>query len=476
MAGPETRPMGCLQESNLKKPKGFRKGGTQIRTGGKGFAILCLTTWPCRRPGSKLPKADRISHGMPTRLLVLSNGHGEDLIALRLVEALRHRHPLLAVAVLPLVGEGQAYAAAEAAGSLSRIGPRRNLPSGGFSNQSLGGLLRDLAAGLPLLSWHQWRLVRAWGRRGDPILAVGDLLPLLLAWAAGGPYGFVGTPKSDHTWATPPPPGWGHSPLADGYHRAKGSEWDPWEWALMGQRRCRLVAMRDPLTARGLRRHGVAAIAPGNPMMDGFPAAPLPAWLQGQRRLLLLPGSRLPEALGNLARLLGGLPLLGEPTTVLLATGSRPTPTELAPVLAAAGFSPATPPAASAAAAAWRRGPLLLLLAADRFPSWAGWSELALATAGTATEQLVGLGVPALSLPGPGPQFKAGFARRQCRLLGGAVQPCHGAGELRARLESLLANPAERQRLGRIGQQRMGPPGGSRQLAAAIASQLLALE
>jgi hypothetical protein len=23
-------------------------GGTQIRTGGKGFAILCLTTWPYR--------------------------------------------------------------------------------------------------------------------------------------------------------------------------------------------------------------------------------------------------------------------------------------------------------------------------------------------------------------------------------------------------------------------------------------------
>ena len=28
------------------------KGGTQIRTGDKGFAILCLTTWPCRRSGS----------------------------------------------------------------------------------------------------------------------------------------------------------------------------------------------------------------------------------------------------------------------------------------------------------------------------------------------------------------------------------------------------------------------------------------
>ena len=27
----------------------IKEGGTQIRTGDKGFAILCLTTWPCRR-------------------------------------------------------------------------------------------------------------------------------------------------------------------------------------------------------------------------------------------------------------------------------------------------------------------------------------------------------------------------------------------------------------------------------------------
>ena len=90
---------------------------------------------------------------MPSPLLVLSNGHGEDVIALRLVEALQRQRPGLPVSVLPLVGEGQTYGMAESRGLLRRIGPRRNLPSGGFSNQSLGGLLRDLAAGLPLLSW-----------------------------------------------------------------------------------------------------------------------------------------------------------------------------------------------------------------------------------------------------------------------------------------------------------------------------------
>ncbi len=412
----------------------------------------------------------------PPRLLVLSNGHGEDLIALRLIEALRRQVPEMEVSVLPLVGVGLAYAVDEAAGELRRVGPRQPLPSGGFSNQSLTGLLQDLVAGLPLLSWQQWRIVRRWGRQGLPILAVGDLLPLLLAWAGGGPYGFLGTPKSDHTWASPPPYGWGRSPLADAYHRAKGSEWDPWEWALMDRPRCRLVAVRDRLTARGLRRHGVRAVAPGNPMMDGFaPALSLPPWLQRRRRLLLLPGSRLPEALGNLQRLLAALPpaAASPPITVLLATGSLPGPAELAELLAAAGFAPGTPPQGSGATALWRRGPLELLVGPGRFAAWAPLAELGLATAGTATEQLVGLGVPALSLPGPGPQFKAGFARRQSRLLGGAVQPCHGPADLGRRLLALLDDDRERTRLGRIGRRRMGSAGGSARLAALIRELLL---
>ncbi|MFN9661174.1 MAG: lipid-A-disaccharide synthase-related protein, partial [Cyanobacteriota bacterium] len=203
---------------------------------------------------------------MPPRLLVLSNGHGEDLIALRVMEALRRLQPGGRIAVLPLVGEGVAFTAAPEALALECLGPCRPLPSGGFSNQSWQGLVQDLAAGLPVSTWQQLQVVRRWGTTGQPILAVGDLLPLAMAWLGGGPYGFLGTPKSDFTWTTPCPPGWGSTALADRYHRCKGSEWDPWEWALMRHRRCRLVAVRDRLTARGLRAHQVAALAPGNPM------------------------------------------------------------------------------------------------------------------------------------------------------------------------------------------------------------------
>jgi uncharacterized protein (TIGR03492 family) len=408
---------------------------------------------------------------MPGRLLVLSNGHGEDLIALRVLQALHRRRPALQIAVLPLVGEGSAFAAAEAEGVLQRIGPRRVLPSGGFSNQSLRGLLSDLWAGVLGLSWRQWRLVRRWGRSGDPVLAVGDLLPLLLAWASGAPYGFIGTPKSDYTWASGP----GRPGLPARVHRCKGSEWDPWEWALMQPGRCRLVALRDRLTARGLRRHGVAALAPGNPMMDALQPQTLPAALRERRRLLLLGGSRMPEALGNLRRLLEALALLSpsEPLVLLAPCGSRPAPQEWAPLLADLGYSPAPLPEGLGAAAAWQRGPVLLLVGPGRFAAWAGCAELGLTAAGTATEQLVGLGIPALSLPGPGPQFKRGFAERQSRLLGGSVTVCRTPGQLARRLAVLLSSPQLRVDLGRIGRRRMGPAGGSEALAALLDQRLL---
>jgi uncharacterized protein (TIGR03492 family) len=87
---------------------------------------------------------------------------------------------------------------------------------------------------------------------------------------------------------------------------------------------------------------------------------------------------------------------------------------------------------------------------------------------------LVGLGIGALSLPGPGPQFKLGFAQRQSRLLGGAVAVCPTQAELVGRLQQLLADPQRRQQLGATGRRRMGEPGGSEALAALVEARLLA--
>lgn len=401
-------------------------------------------------------------------LLVLSNGHGEDLIAARVLTALRRQGYDALMEGMALVGLGDGLASVP---GLRPIGPRQQLPSGGFSNQSFTGLLQDLRAGLGGLALAQWRCIRHW-RVAHPhgvVLAVGDLLPLALACGSGRPYGFIGAPKSDWTWFT----NWGATPVADAWHRCKGSEWDPWEWWLMGHGRCRLVVVRDGLTARGLRRQGVNALAPGNPMVDGPGAAPpLPASLLRQRRLLVLPGSRLPECLINLERLLAALPR-SLAAVALLATGRQLEPQALATVVTGLGFAPCPSPADLGSPPAWRRDNLLLLWGPGRFEAWLPWAELGLTTAGTATEQLVGRGAPALSLPGPGPQFTPAFARRQSRLLAGAVVPCLSTQQFRQELARLLEDERHGRVLGRRGQRRMGPQGGSGAIARLVRQRLL---
>ena len=171
--------------------------------------------WPCRQSGTAVPTTDRIS-SPGQGLLAICNGHGEDLITLRILEAIHQQEPRLPLDVLPLVGQGRAFEGAIGEGWLQRIGPSAALPSGGFSNQSLSGMISDITAGLPLLSWHQWRLVRRRARKGQMLLAVGDLLPLLMAHCSGAIFGFIGTPKSDYTWRSGP----GHN-ISDHYHRLK---------------------------------------------------------------------------------------------------------------------------------------------------------------------------------------------------------------------------------------------------------------
>ena len=448
-----------------------RKAAPRFELGIKDLQSSALPLGHAAAREPAFPPADRISEGSKG-LLVLCNGHGEDLIALRILEALHRRAPQLHLCVLPLVGEGKAFHQAMQQGWLTLVGPSAPLPSGGFSNQSLKGLIDDVLAGLPLLTWKQWRCLRLHRHQVHAVLAVGDLLPLLMAWGSGLRFGFIGTPKSDYTWCSGP----GHS-LSDWYHRCKSSEWDPWEWATMGSRRCQLVAVRDRLTARGLRRHGVQALAPGNPMMDGLLRRDPPIALERCRRVLLLCGSRMPEALTNAERLLSSLQKFQSsvPLTLLMATGSQPSLEALEPILRKLGFQACPPPAdALDAQACWLKGPQMLLIGCGRFNRWAGWAEVGLATAGTATEQLVGLGIPALSLPGRGPQFTQGFAQRQSRLLGGSVTPCRSAEELRRRLAALLDNGGLRDQLGAIGRQRMGPAGGSAELARLVIERLIA--
>ena len=414
--------------------------------------------------------ADRISQSAPC-VLFLCNGHGEDVIALRILESLHERNPALRLEVLPLVGEGKVFELATLEGWLFRIGPTSFLPSGGFSNQSFRGLLADISSGLLKSLWRNWMYIKWAAFNGRKIIAVGDMLPLLLAWMSRTDYGFIGTPKSDYTWTSGP--GW---LLSDFYHRLKGTEWDPWECYLMRSSRCKFIAVRDKLTARRLRNCGVLAYSPGNPMMDGFLYEELPKSLSSFRRLMLLCGSRMPEALKNFRRLLNASMQLNNSSDIAIfipLVNSIPI-FELEEIVSNLGFRLIESfDDYIGANSCWRKDSIFLFFGVNKFVNWSTWAEVGLANAGTATEQLVGLGVPCLSLPGTGPQFKKNFAVRQSRLLGGAVLSCSDAKSLITRVQFLLDNDSLRLDLARIGSQRMGLPGGSKNLAKLISSFML---
>ena len=240
----------------------------------------------------------KVSHS----LLFICNGHGEDVIASEIIKRLLKKIKNKNIEVLPLVGNGDVFNSIKS-NNFRKIGYLKELPSGGFSNQSLKGFVLDLFAGFLIDNLRNFLLVKQKSKHNCKIIAVGDFLPLLYAWSSECDFCFIGTPKSDHTWSSGP--GWD---LSDFYHKLKGSEWDPWEMFLMKSPRCKNLIMRDKITANNLNRKNIDAKYLGNPMMDFVNATNEKiSNIISFKRIILLVGSRFPEALKNLDNFLNCL-------------------------------------------------------------------------------------------------------------------------------------------------------------------------
>ena len=87
----------------------------------------------------------KVSHS----LLFICNGHGEDVIASEIIKRLLKKIKNIKninIEVLPLVGNGDVFNSIKSK-NFRKIGFFKELPSGGFSNQSLKGFFLDLFAG-----------------------------------------------------------------------------------------------------------------------------------------------------------------------------------------------------------------------------------------------------------------------------------------------------------------------------------------
>jgi uncharacterized protein (TIGR03492 family) len=413
------------------------------------------------------------------KLLCLSNGHGEDVIAVRILQELQQHATAPELAALPIVGEGRAYTQL----NIPIIGSVQTMPSGGFVYMEGRQLLRDLRGGLLQLTLAQIKAIRRWSKRGGVILAVGDIVPLLFAWLSGAPYAFVGTAKSEYYVRDEA----GALPNRSRWETWSGSVYQPWERWLMSHRRCKAVFPRDKLTTEVLLKWSIPAFDMGNPMMDGIaPEYPPPVFFEPdaelkemQRSLVvtLLPGSRVPEAYENwqlIVRAVTGF-LDTFPDRSLLFLGAIYPGLNLDPLrqalqtwgwqLQSAESTVSNLQLNDEGALTFTQKNATLVLTKDDYNLCLLKGDCCIAMAGTATEQFVGLGKPAIIIPGKGPQFNPAFAEAQTRLLGPSVMLVDQPDKVASTVQQLLRDPDWLQLIAENGHQRMGSPGAAKRIA-----------
>lgn len=401
------------------------------------------------------------------KLLVLSNGHGEDIIAIRIIERLQQDIAELELAALPIVGQGYAYKKR----GIPLAGRVQQMPSGGFVYMGGKPLWQDLRGGLLNLTIEQLKLVRQWGKAGGNILAVGDIVPLLFAWVSQANYAFVGTAKSEY-YLRDEKTSW--LPQTSWLERKINSVYLPWERWLMSRDRCKAVFPRDSLTTKVLQQWSIPAYDLGNPMMDGI-TTKTQTRASGQLNILLLPGSRMPEALRNWQKILVAVwsVIKTLPQSKLKFSAA------IAPGLNLKAFI------IHAVTQGWRvtasypqivtltQNNRTLVLTQEQNQEFFKQTDIAIAMAGTATEQFVGLGKPAIIIPGEGPQFTYAFAEAQSRLLGCSILMVLNLDRVGRAIADVINDEQLLQQIAENGKRRMGEAGAAARIALCLEKRLL---
>lgn len=400
------------------------------------------------------------------KLLILSNGHGEDQIAIRIIKQLQNVHPKLELAALPIVGQGYAYKNS----NIAIAGRVQQMPSGGFIYMGGNPLWKDVRGGLIKLTLEQIKLVRQWGQTGGAILAVGDIVPLLYAWLSKTNYAFVGTAKSEYYLRDDK--GW--LAQTSNLERNFGSVYLPWERWLMSRDACKGVFPRDSLTTEILQQWSIPAYDLGNPMMDEI-GSDIEATESEDLNILLLPGSRVPEAWGNWQQILNSV----SKTIEYLSPKPLKFSGAIAPALDLQPFIE------TAIAQEWqlalkekntyilRKGNTSLTLSQSSYSKFLQQGNIAIAMAGTATEEFVGLGKPAFIMPGEGPQFTYAFAEAQSRLLGCSIIMVDNPSEISEAIVQVANNSQQLQQIAANGKRRMGESGAAKRIALSLCQTLL---
>ncbi len=396
------------------------------------------------------------------RILLLSNGHGEDLSGALIGKALKKlNHD---VDALPFVGYGNSYKVS----GIRTLGRSKEFSTGGLGYTSIYGRLTELIQGqLFYLLGRLFRLLTV-AYNYDLLVVIGDVVPVTAAWLTGLPVVTYLVAYSSHY---------------------EGKLRLPWPCSIcLSSKRSLSIYTRDQLTAEDLTSQLQANVVfLGNPFMDSvfITQAPLKRCVN---RIGLLPGSRRPELDDNLLLMLRLIELLPIANVMDLeisfdmALVPSLDESDLRKLVSLQGWEVSDFLVADLSLQLVR-GHYKINVHRDSFSQVLQSSDLLLCMAGTATEQAVGLGKPVVQLPGFGPQFTAAFAEAQRRLLGPTVFCANGkvgeevnlrnTGKLmleilqRSQSDSALKIDCNQEAL-----RRLGPSGGAQRMANAISNLL----
>ena len=330
------------------------------------------------------------------RILVLSNGHGEDvsgcILARRLISIGNK------VEALPIVGLGEAYKKEK----INIIGKTRKFNTGGLGYNSLKGRINDLFNGQIYYFLKKIWIVFLIRKKYDYFLVVGDIVPIFFAWLSRKKYFTYLVAYSSH------------------YEGKLNLPW-PCKYFLKSPNSIRIYT-RDLLTSIDLSNQlKKEVLFFGNPFIDKLLKNNIKD-SNNSFHIALLPGSRINELINNFELMLDIIQELAnykffKKTKFNFALSSDLKMENVQNLLEMRN---------------WQFEKILSsnfkLLYSYKFIKvffkWNSFEEIltesdfAISMSGTAAEQVVGMSKPVLQVEGKGPQFTKAFAEAQRRLLG----------------------------------------------------------
>ena len=396
-------------------------------------------------------------------VLVLSNGHGEDVIGSKIIKDLKIINNKEKIITVSLVGSGRPYKIiAKDDKRIKHIKANKKMPSRGFLFTDWRLIAADVKAGLFQETVKQIRLTVKLSKKSDIVVCVGDLYPLILGYLTRKDIIYVNTKKSFNmvteskkTRALLP--------------KLRGTNWNFLELLIANSSRCRAIFVRDNATQQSLNTFTKKSVA-ANPMMRGF-HCPIDRPLKESDVPLVvcLPGSRSPELEENFKKLLHtatNIEVKQKGMVIFIPVTTKKAKGKIIQILSEHASNNII--ISKDIEKDYRPGKVICICEKGTFSQWAGFCDAALATSGTATEQCIAMGIPVISIIGEGPQFNKKFAHRQKNLLGEALLLTKTAAEATSKLEMLLSDKEEAKRLGKIGTNRMRCDGGSIEIARYI--------